>query len=75
VERIRKNPKVRIAPCTMRGDARGAWIDGCARICGDDEIAHGRQLLTQKYGVLKIVGDFFSRLMRHKQTVIVVEVD
>ena len=26
------NPNVRIAPCTMRGHVRGAWIDGCARI-------------------------------------------
>jgi hypothetical protein len=37
---------------------RGVWIDGRARICGDDEAAHGQQLLTQKYGLLKIVGDF-----------------
>src|SRR6202023_2487846 len=75
VKRIRNNPKVRVAPCTMRGDVRGAWIDGRARICEDDEAAHGQQLLTQKYGLLKILGDFFSRLMRHKQTVIAVEVD
>ena len=75
VKRIRNNPKVRVAPCTMRGDVRGAWIDGRARICEDDEVAHGQQLLTQKYGLLKLFGDFFSRLMRHKQTVIAVEVD
>ena len=75
VKRIRNNPNVRIAPCTMRGDVRGVWINGSARICGDDEAAHGQQLLTQKYGLLKIVGDFFSRLMRHKQTVIAVEFD
>ena len=75
VKRIRNNPNVRIAMCTMRGDVRGEWIDGRARICEDDEAAHGQQLLTQKYGLLKIVGDFFSRLMRHKQSVIAVEVD
>jgi PPOX class probable F420-dependent enzyme len=74
VKRIRNNPKVRVAPCTMRGDVRGAWIDGHARICKDDAAAHGQQLLTQKYGLLKIVGDFFSRLMHHKQVVIAVEV-
>ena len=43
VKRIRNNPKVRVAPCTMRGDVRGAWIDGRARICEDDEAAHGQQ--------------------------------
>ena len=75
VKRIRNNPKVRVAPCTMHGNVRGVWIDGCARLCGDDEAAHGQQLLTQKYGLLKIVGDFFSRLMRHKQSVIAVEFD
>jgi uncharacterized protein len=75
VKRIRNNFKVRVAPCTMRGDVRGTSIDGRASICEDDEAAHGQQLLTQKYGVLKIVGDFFSRLMRHKQTVIAVEID
>src|SRR6516164_1842790 len=75
VKRIRNNPNVRIAPCTMRGDVRGVWINGRACICEDDEAARGQQLLTQKYGLLKIVGDFFSRLMRHKQTVIAVEFD
>ena len=75
VKRIRNNTKVRLAPCTMRGDVRGDWIDGRARICEDDEAAHGQRLLTRKYRLLKIVGDFFSRLMRHKQTVIAVEVD
>ena len=68
VKRIRNNPNVRIAPCTLRGDIRGVWIDCCARICGDGEATHGQQLLTQKYGLLKIVGDFFSRLMRHRHS-------
>ena len=26
VKRIRNNPKVRVAPCTVRGAVRGAWI-------------------------------------------------
>jgi uncharacterized protein len=74
VKRIRNNPRVRIAPCTLRGDVRGTWIDGRGRICEDDEAAHGQQLLTQKYGLLKTLGDFFSSLMLHKQTVIAVEI-
>jgi hypothetical protein len=63
--------------CTVH-DARSrpwVWINGCARTCGDDEAARGQQLLTQKYGLLKIVADFFSRLARHKQTVIAVGFD
>jgi PPOX class probable F420-dependent enzyme len=75
VKRIRNNSHVRIAPCTVRGSVRGAWIDGRARICDDSEAAHGQHLVTQKYGLLKSVGDFFGRLMRHQQTVIAVEVE
>src|SRR5262245_11064631 len=54
VKRIRNNPEVRVAPCTMRGDVRGAWIDGRARLCEGDEAARGQRLLRQKYGLLKI---------------------
>lgn len=74
VKRIRNNPHVRAVPCTVRGSVRGTWIDGRARICDENETAHAKELLTQKYGLLKVVGDFFSRLMRHQQTVIAVEV-
>ena len=75
VKRIRNNPKVRVAPCTMRGDVLGCWIDARSRICENDEAAHAQRLLKQKYGLLKFLGDFFSRLMLHKQAVIAVEVD
>src|ERR1700757_4800898 len=50
VKRIRNNPKVRVAPCSMRGEVRGAWVDGRVRICAGDEAFHGQQLLRQKYG-------------------------
>lgn len=72
VKRIRNNPKVRVAPCNFRGTLRGAWIEGQARLCGGDEVAQGQALLRRKY-TLKIVGDFFARLMRHKQCVIAIE--
>lgn len=75
LKRIRNNPHVRVAPCTVRGSVRGTWIDGRARICDENEAAHGQQLITQKYGLLKTMGDFFGRLMRHQQTVIAVEVE
>lgn len=72
VKRIRNNPKVRVAPCNFRGDLRGAWIDGQARLCSNDEVARGQELLRRKY-LLKILGDFFARLMRHKNVVIAIE--
>ena len=70
VKRIRNNPKVRINPCTMRGDLRGAWVDARARICTGDEAAKGQTLLTQKYGLMKRVGDFFSRIRGRVQPVL-----
>lgn len=73
VKRIRNNPKVRLAPCNFRGDLRGAWVDGQARLCADDEVAQAQALLRHKYGMLKIVGDFFGRLMQHKNAVIAIE--
>ncbi|HET6181360.1 MAG TPA: PPOX class F420-dependent oxidoreductase [Candidatus Sulfotelmatobacter sp.] len=74
VKRIRNNPKVRIAPCNMRGDVRGAWIDANARMCDADEAAKGQSLLKQKYGLAKRTGDFFSRLRGRTQVVLVIEV-
>jgi uncharacterized protein len=74
VKRIRNNPKVRTAPCTVRGRLLGAWVDARARICEDDEAARGQELLRSKYGWLKIIGDFFSQLRGRKQVVLAVEI-
>lgn len=75
VKRIRNNPKVRIAPCNMRGDLRGAWVDARARICSGEEAAKGQSLLIEKYGLAKRIGDFFSRLRGRTQVVLAVEID
>jgi uncharacterized protein len=74
-KRIRNNPRVRVAPCNFRGNLRGAWVDGRARICDGAEAAHGQELLRHKYGWMKIIGDFFSRLRGRTQAVIAVHVD
>ena len=74
VKRIRNNPKVRVAPSSIRGALRGTWVEGRARILGEDEAAHGQELLRQKYGLLKTMGDFFGRLLRHQQDVLAVEI-
>ena len=74
-KRIRNNAKVRINPCTMSGDLRGAWVDARARICSGDEETRGQALLNQKYGLPKRIGDFFSRLRGRVQCVLAVEID
>jgi len=72
-KRIRNNPKVRVAPCDMRGNLRGTWVDARVRICDPPEGVRGQELLRRKYGWMKIVGDFFSRLRRRTQIVIAIE--
>ena len=48
MKRIRNNPRVRIAPCDMRGNVKGDFIEGRAQIItGDEKMAN--QLLDQKY--------------------------
>ena len=74
-KRIRNNPKVRVAPCDMRGNLRGAWVDARARICDGPEAARGQELLRRKYGWMKIVGDFFSRMRGRTQIVIAIDMD
>jgi len=74
VKRIRNDPKVRIAPCNMRGDVRGAWVDAQSRLCSGDEVEKGQSLLIQKYGLAKRIGDFFSGLRGRTQCVVAIEV-
>lgn len=73
-KRIRNNGKVRIAACNMRGGVSGEWVEAHARICGDEEAAAGQALLNDKYGLMKRMGDFFSRLRGRVQCVLAVEV-
>ena len=74
VKRIRNNAKVRINPCTMKGDLRGAWVDARARLCDGEEEAKGQALLNDKYGLPKRIGDFFSRLRGRVQCVLAIEI-
>ena len=63
VKRLRHSPRVRVAPCDVRGEVRGAWWDGTARIVtepGVIERAHAA--LRAKYGWQGWLGDLFSRL-------------
>ncbi len=63
VKRLRNNPSIRIAPCSVRGTVRGAWIEGRARRLDDRErIRTAHEALRRKYGWQMWLADFFSRL-------------
>jgi uncharacterized protein len=75
VKRIRNNSRVRVAPCDLRGKLKGDWVEARARIVQGDEAAKGHWLLDEKYGLLKKIGNLFSKLMKRERVVIAIEVD
>jgi PPOX class probable F420-dependent enzyme len=63
VKRLRNSSRARIAPCSARGDVRGAWRDTNARVITDAglvERAHAA--LRAKYGWQMWITDVLSRL-------------
>lgn len=58
VRRLRRNPRVLVAPCSFRGRERGKPVAGQARIVGDVPID---DLLREKYGWQKRALDFLNR--------------
>ena len=47
VKRIRNNPNVEVAPCTMRGRRTGPPVPGVATVAEDQALA--RRLIRKKY--------------------------
>jgi PPOX class probable F420-dependent enzyme len=74
VKRIRNNPRVRIAPCDLRGNVKGIWVDAIAHILDASGAEHGHGLLNKKYGIAKKIGDFFSKLRKRERVVIALRV-
>jgi PPOX class probable F420-dependent enzyme len=63
VKRLRANPAIRIAPCSVRGRPKGAWLPGRARRVDDPAtVAAAYRALRGKYGLQMRLLDLFSRL-------------
>jgi len=54
VKRIRNNPLVEVAPCTMRGKVTSDKLFAHARILPPEEHAHARQAINQKYWMARL---------------------
>ncbi|MEU7903472.1 PPOX class F420-dependent oxidoreductase [Actinoplanes sp. NPDC049118] len=65
VKRIRNNPRVRVAPCSLRGTVASdaPHVTGTARLLDDDGTAQARKLLAGRY-VMSRAGNWFARLLR-----------
>jgi PPOX class probable F420-dependent enzyme len=53
-KRIRNNPRVTVAACTIRGKVTGPELEASARIVPAEEQAHARQTLNRKYWAARI---------------------
>jgi hypothetical protein len=53
-KRIRNNPQVKIAPCTMRGKITGPEFPATARILPAEEFARVRGLINAKYWLARV---------------------
>jgi PPOX class probable F420-dependent enzyme len=72
VKRTRNNPRVRVAPCTVRGTIKGPWIDARASLVEGDERALADKLLDRKY-LLKRVLNLLTRINGHARAMIKIE--
>jgi PPOX class probable F420-dependent enzyme len=74
VKRIRNNPRVRIAPCDIRGRITGQWVEAEARLLDAAGAGNAHRLLNRKYGWVKRLGDFFSKLRKRERATIAIRV-
>jgi uncharacterized protein len=51
VKRLGRDPRVRVAPCTVRGKPKGPFADGTGRIVAPAEEANAESALDRHYGL------------------------
>jgi len=73
VKRLRRNPKVRVAPCKVNGELLGDWHDGTARFLSGDEILVVEKMFSRKYGLQKYWFDLLGRLQRRERLFIAIQ--
>lgn len=53
-KRIRNNPKVRVAPCTIRGKVTGPEFSATARMLPPEEQPKARKAINRKYWMARL---------------------
>lgn len=65
VKRIRRTPRVMLAPCTFGGKVTGPALTGTARIVDDSaERARAERLMARKYGLVRRLNYGWGDVMR-----------
>jgi len=59
-KRLRKNPNIRLAPCTWGGKVQGDWLSGKATLVGaadNDDIKKMIKQINSRYGMIgRVIG-------------------
>lgn len=71
VKRIRNNPRVKIAPCRIKGEPLGEFVDANTEIITGEEAARAMKLLNKKYFPWKQLLGFFALFSRRERIVMV----
>jgi uncharacterized protein len=58
VKRIRNNPQIKVAPCTMRGKVTGPEFDATARLLPPEDHKGARQTINRKYLMARLTSPF-----------------
>jgi PPOX class probable F420-dependent enzyme len=65
VKRIKKNKKVRAAPCSFEGAILGNWLEFEPEFIRDDD-ARLKKMFSSKYGMQVMFTSFLARLRRKR---------
>ncbi|SDD39685.1 PPOX class F420-dependent oxidoreductase [Rhodococcus tukisamuensis] len=52
VKRIRRNPRVTVGACDVRGNPKGEPVEATAVVLDDAGTEHAREVIARRYGVL-----------------------
>lgn len=62
VKRIRNNPQVCVVPSDVRGEPKGTWAMGRAKVYMEQEMVWVNELVIKKYGLVKRLIDLMNRV-------------
>ena len=75
VKRLRRDARVRVAPCTLRGRVTGEYREGTAMILGgtpaQDRV---RAAMARRFGLLGKISNIFSKWVRKDADRLVLEI-
>jgi uncharacterized protein len=74
VKRIRRNPKVRVAPSHFRGKPKAEYVDARAELETPETIEKYRSKIYKKYGVQGTFTRFLQRFSRSRASDVIIAI-